>query len=79
MWQRVGFSRFCSEYWLLAKLIVDRITDRAQRKEHAFVDASAGTEFGSDDRSTPTILDNYDETSMRQVNDLISEFQKVIL
>ena len=79
MWQRIGFVRFCSEYWLLAKLIVDRITYGAQREEHAFIDNSAETDFESDDRSTLTILNNYDETSMRQVNDLISEFQKVIL
>lgn len=63
MWKRIGFSRYAYEYWTLAKLIVDRI---------------AATAYMDDDDASPaSLLPRYDDTSMKQVNDLITEFQKI--
>lgn len=66
MWKRIGFSRYAYEYWTLAKLIVDRI---------------ALTTYLNDDSTTDeaseSLLPKYDDTSMKQVNDLITEFQKI--
>ena len=73
MWKRVGFSRFGIEYWYLAKMVTARIA------------SSQAPPVDSRSDSTPEtvvkdgILEKYDETSMQQVNELISEFQKVIL
>jgi hypothetical protein len=81
MWQRIGFMRFASEYWLLAKLIVERINQNTRQNDHASMgtgDDSAAP-FPEIDGSPPTLLENYDETSMRQVNALIADFQKVVL
>lgn len=76
MWRRIGFMRYTSEYWLLAKLIVDRIIEKARQKEIAST-ASSSREY--DEEPAPTILDKYDETSMLQVNALIADFQKIVL
>lgn len=70
MWQRVGFCRHAGDFWLLAKIKVDRLS------------AADAAQNGSATRAvedTDPILNKYDQTSMRQVNDLISEFQKVRL
>jgi len=83
MWKRIGFIRYAPEYWLLGSLLTDRISGVPNRDGH-------GSPPQSDDRdTTPTsqqsnkphivepILDKYDQTSMRQVNDLITGFQKI--
>lgn len=70
MWKRIGFSRHASEYWLLVKLIHDRISAEIQ---------TGATRADTADESAKAILDRYDETSMRQVNDLIAEFQKTTI
>lgn len=72
MWKRVGFMRFAPEFWLLTNVVVDRII-AANRLPPSFDQAVAD---GSTE-STDPILRKYDQTSMRQVNDLITEFQKV--
>ena len=79
MWQRIGFMRFASEYWLLAKLIVERISQNTQQNDRASTSDDIPAPFQEIDGSSPTLLENYDETSMRQVNDLIADFQKVVL
>ena len=71
--------RYTSEYWLLAKLIVDRITERARQSEIKPSGIDRGTSSDDSEVSAPTMLDSYDETSMRQVNNLIADFQKVVL
>jgi hypothetical protein len=60
------------EYWLLAKLLVDRLS--------ASIDTIPNS---NDDLINPSsvthepILTQYDQTSMLQVNDLITGFQNV--
>lgn len=78
MSDRIGFVRHASEYWLLAKVIADRL--------FSFHSKEPGNSIGvrrGDDSTGSTgpefILPKYDQTSMQQVNDLISNFQKVQL
>ncbi|KAL2831568.1 hypothetical protein BDW59DRAFT_131602 [Aspergillus cavernicola] len=69
MWKRVGFCSYCPEYWLLANLMTDKLTAR-----NATGDMVAGTANELerlDDGPLDSILNKYDQTSMRQVNDLI--------
>lgn len=66
MWKRNGFFRFCAEYWLLANLMADRLTG---------AEMSRGDSFLVNDSVLDPILSQYDQTSMRQVNDLITGFQ----
>lgn len=83
MWKRIGFVRFSSEYWLLGSLLTDRLsaTTAASQDQPSAHDSplglfqSASTAHGKT-RSAEPILGKYDQTSMRQVNDLISDFQK---
>lgn len=68
MWKRVGFCRYCPEYWLLATLMADRLATLGALQQ--------GNEMTAiDNGSLDPILDEYDQTSMRQVNDLIMGFQ----
>ncbi|KAL2838960.1 hypothetical protein BJY01DRAFT_257866 [Aspergillus pseudoustus] len=69
MWKRVGFCSYCPEYWLLAKLMTDMLTTR-----NTIEDASQGDQSElerPEDGPLDSILNKYDQTSMRQVNDLI--------
>jgi len=87
MWKRVGFVRFSPEYWLLGTLLTDRIVanatalpqglysdeaDEARARAEGRTAASGRIQA----RSVDPILDKYDQTSMRQVNDLITNFQR---
>lgn len=68
MWKRVGFCRFCPEYWLLANLMAERLGTLGALQQ--------GSEMTAlDNGPLDPILDEYDQTSMRQVNDLIMGFQ----
>ncbi len=73
MWKRVGFSRFADEYWLLARLIVVKMKTAVQNKHKR--------QSAADDSDGPADLglNEYDETSMQQVNDLISDFQQILI
>ncbi|KAL4738366.1 hypothetical protein BDV11DRAFT_206021 [Aspergillus similis] len=66
MWKRVGFFSYCPEYWLLANLMTDKLTPRNAAEEAA----AQGLER-SEDGPLDSFLNKYDQTSMRQVNDLI--------
>jgi hypothetical protein len=80
MWKRIGFSRYCAEFWLLAALLLARIS-AASTHQHQLGQSDIGGE-GSDlsrARIVEPVLDKYDQTSMRQVNDLITDFGKVQL
>lgn len=79
MWKRVGFLRYSHEYCSLASLILDRIsTSNINRKDLGItVDTDPGRATALRDGPPSPILDKYDQTSMRQVNDLIADFQKV--
>jgi hypothetical protein len=86
MWKRMGFIRFAPEYWLLGVLLTNRIsgaTNQAQDKSQDVDDAGrsslpppAATGSSAQIKSVGPILEKYDQTSMRQVNDLITDFQR---
>ncbi|KAK4154678.1 hypothetical protein C8A00DRAFT_32498 [Chaetomidium leptoderma] len=82
MWKRVGFVRFSHEYWLLGSLLTDRLsaTTVTTPYQSSAYDTSPGlfqttSSPHSKARSAEPILEKYDQTSMRQVNDLITDFQ----
>ncbi|GFF38041.1 C2H2 type zinc finger domain protein [Aspergillus udagawae] len=75
MWQRVGFCRHAGDFWLLASVKVDRLSV-AEAEQHT---AIRGEFVLEDSEQSDPILSQYDQTSMRQVNELISEFQRVYL
>ena len=80
MWKRNGFCRFCPDYWLLASLKLERLASAADSQSHEDIRQSPGNEgelLDDDDGPSDPILNKYDQTSMRQVNDLIAEFQRV--
>jgi hypothetical protein len=83
MWKRIGFFRFSPEYWLLGSLIADRLSaPTAASPEQASASGSSqgfaqpSSTASGKARSAEPILGKYDQTSMRQVNDLITDFQK---
>jgi hypothetical protein len=84
MWKRVGFVRFSPEFWLLGNLLTERIsatTTTPQDQHFGRGDSVLGPSQSSPSRhskpkSAEPILEKYDQTSMRQVNDLITDFQK---
>ncbi|OQE28638.1 hypothetical protein PENSTE_c003G05838 [Penicillium steckii] len=67
MWKRNGFYRFCAEYWLLANLMADRLS------LHEVLPQDSPSLLS--ESILDPILSKYDQTSMRQVNDLIMGFQ----
>lgn len=79
MWKRVGFLRHSLEYWSLASLILDRIsTSSTNQPDHGItLDTSPSRRTALQNGPHSPILAKYDQTSMRQVNDLIADFQKV--
>jgi hypothetical protein len=81
MWKRVGFFRFCPEYWLLGSLLTDRLSATTVpstdiSSANGSVPGLSSTSARGKARSVEPILEKYDQTSMRQVNDLINGFQK---
>jgi hypothetical protein len=86
MWKRMGFIRFAPEYWLLGVLLTNRIsgaTTQSQDQSQDVGDAgrsslprSAAAGSSAQIKSVEPILEKYDQTSMRQVNDLITDFQR---
>ncbi|KAK1752718.1 hypothetical protein QBC47DRAFT_62099 [Echria macrotheca] len=84
MWKRVGFIRFSPEYWLLGTLLTDRIAEAASQEQPGGLGVTSRGPFQESTsntgrahaRSVEPILDKYDQTSMRQVNDLITDFQR---
>ncbi|PGH10833.1 hypothetical protein AJ80_07384 [Polytolypa hystricis UAMH7299] len=89
MWKRIGFSRFSRDYWLLASLKVDKLSAAADKNSNfsplhqsgseAMTESSPenDVEHLSGDSPQDPILNKYDQTSMRQVNDLIQDFEKI--
>lgn len=77
-WRRIGFMRHAAEYWLLASAIMGRLTraDPWPRYASSWARRQAGLSLSK--TATPDwIPKQYDQTSMRQVNELITEFKKV--
>ncbi|CAK7206109.1 hypothetical protein SEUCBS139899_008893 [Sporothrix eucalyptigena] len=77
MWRRTGFMRHSPEYWLLAHLVIDRLS--AQQPKHLHMGMHHTGMHVADNTARDPILAKYDETSMRQVNDLISQLRNVQL
>ena len=79
MWKRSGFMRNAPEFWLLAKIVLERLESTLDNEEAA--DDLLGVSDGNRGSSTlsSSVLDKYDETSMSQVNALITGFQKLNL
>lgn len=83
MWRHTGFMRHSPEYWLLAHLVIDRLSVQPQNQSRLLHSAiyshlHAGQQT-VDNTARDPILAKYDEKSMRQVNDLISQFRNVQL
>ena len=83
MWKRIGFFRSSPEYWLLGSLLTDRLSATAVTStDVSSANGSLPDPFSTSAnargkaRSAEPILEKYDQTSMRQVNDLINGFQK---
>lgn len=74
MWKRIGFMRHSPEFWLLATVVVDRLSPPGARTEPS---TSSGNAISGMKHAAGPLLAEYDQTSMRQVNDLIAKFQKV--
>ncbi|ROT34504.1 hypothetical protein SODALDRAFT_329757 [Sodiomyces alkalinus F11] len=76
-WRRIGFQRHAPEFWLLASVIMGRLTsaDHSWRRHESSSSWVTPPAHASprDDR----IFTKYDQTSMHQVNELISDFHKV--
>ena len=72
-WRRIGFSRHAHEYWLLAGVIIDRLEGADKTGGEGGQRQKSPEEEGA---ASDPILTRYDQTSMRQVNDLIADFQK---
>ncbi|KAJ5192745.1 hypothetical protein N7449_008887 [Penicillium cf. viridicatum] len=68
LWERMGFSRYAPEYWLLAHLMADRLAVLGTSKPENALEPL-------DEGPLDPILNRYDQTSMRQINDLIMGFQ----
>lgn len=79
MWKRTGFLRHAPEYWMLAKLIVERIWAKAELHDSPPEDFPLPGHVATQEGPSEPLLGKYDDTSMKQVNDLISEFQRIIL
>lgn len=74
MWERYGLCKYCPEYWLLANLMITHLNDICSQSGTQ-ENAGQGHSGCLDDGPVDSILNKYDQTSMRQVNDLISAFQ----
>ncbi|KOS47469.1 hypothetical protein ACN38_g1623 [Penicillium nordicum] len=68
LWKRMGFFRYAPEYWLLAHLMADRLAVLGTSKPENELEPL-------DEGLLDPILNRYDQTSMRQINDLIMGFQ----
>lgn len=77
MWKRIGFVRYAADYWLLASLLLDKICVAEQRAAHSGLQNEPLQEQHNE--LVQPMLRKYDETSMQQVNQLISDFQRAAI
>jgi hypothetical protein len=74
MWKRVGFMQHADEFCLLAVLMKDRIVLKsAQQRQEVSLDSST-RDHG---RIVDPVLNEYDQNTMRQINDLITSFETI--
>ena len=76
MWKRVGFMKHAKEYWMLARLIVIAAEKRVSKEDSKVEEATLASSSMFPDNDG-FALTNYDETSMQQVNQLISDLQEI--
>ncbi|KAH7082757.1 hypothetical protein BKA63DRAFT_137457 [Paraphoma chrysanthemicola] len=74
MWRRVGFMQHADEFRLLAVLLKERIMLKSAQQLPAL---SAETGNGDRGRIIDPVLNEYDQNSMRQINDLIASFEHI--
>ncbi|KAG0156029.1 hypothetical protein PDIDSM_3205 [Penicillium digitatum] len=65
MWKRSGFMEDSLEFWLLCSVILEKIRPADKREDRNTVPGR--------------VLERFDETSMKQVNDLMKQFENVPL
>jgi hypothetical protein len=70
MWRRIGFMRHAHEFWLLANLIVDRMSTKSAL---GISPHSITSDHGP---VADPVLHAYDQNNMRQVNELITDFEQ---
>jgi hypothetical protein len=75
MWKRVGFMKNAPEFWLLAKIVLERL--EADRHEEDATDSLWSGKGGDVPSLGFPVLEKYDKTSMGQVNDIITMFQRL--
>ena len=73
-WKRIGFMRNAPEYWLLARIILERLESTQQSLDAA---ESLSGQSGWRYNLTASVLPKYDETSMDQLNEFITSFQSL--
>ncbi|EXJ90699.1 hypothetical protein A1O1_03803 [Capronia coronata CBS 617.96] len=73
-WKRIGFYRNAFEYWLLARVKLEKL--ESSRPSTEAEESLLGREnyLGTE---VAAILSKFDETSMDQVNDLVTSFQSL--
>ncbi|KAH6884843.1 hypothetical protein B0T10DRAFT_577204 [Thelonectria olida] len=70
MWKRVGFFRHADEYWLLAKLMLERWKSKTEGD-------SEGPNSILLENDTDSLEASYDESDMKNIHQMISDFQKM--
>lgn len=73
-WKRIGFFRNAPEYWLLARVMLERVEAARQRIEANEVFFGSGD---ARDSGIPPTLAKFDETSMAQLRNFITSFQEL--
>jgi len=70
MWRRVGFMQHAHEFWLLANLIVDRMSTKSilEFSRHSIISGHGPV--------ADPVLHQYDQNNMQQVNELITNFEQ---
>jgi hypothetical protein len=71
MWKRDGFMRHSTDFWLLARVMLDRL-------ERMLNDMPENEGISVETNYMPNSL-KVDQTSMQQVNELILEFYSISL
>lgn len=71
-WKRIGFMRNAPEYWLLARIILERL-ESTQRSLEAAESLSGHANWRCN--MPVSMLSKYDETSMEQLNEFITSFE----
>ena len=64
MWKRIGFMKHAPEFWMLSRVIVERVASCQGRLQATEMVSDAGP-WGESQKAYA--LDNYDVTSMDQL------------